>query len=80
MNSLPKPCRSPARGLDAVELLPRAVDRGIVFVPGAAFDADAADVCTLRLSFVTASVEQIDAGITVLAAILRENLARTTPC
>ncbi|XXT17090.1 hypothetical protein WME94_43365 [Sorangium sp. So ce429] len=28
------------------------MDRGVAFVPGAAFDdADAADVCTLRLSF-----------------------------
>ncbi|XXY36245.1 hypothetical protein WMF04_36820 [Sorangium sp. So ce260] len=56
------------------------MDRGVAFVPGAALDADAADVCTLRLSFVTASVEQIDAGIAALAAILRETLARTTPC
>ncbi|XXZ56347.1 hypothetical protein WME74_42565 [Sorangium sp. So ce341] len=63
-----------------MELLPRAVDRGVAFVPGAAFDAGAADVCTLRLSFVTASMEQIDAGIAALAAMLRENLARTTPC
>ncbi|AUX38792.1 uncharacterized protein SOCE26_001700 [Sorangium cellulosum] len=63
-----------------MELLPRAVGRGVAFVPGAAFDADAADVCTLRLSFVTASVEQIDAGIAALAAIIREDLARTTLC
>ncbi|WP_437817101.1 hypothetical protein [Sorangium sp. So ce1078] len=63
-----------------MELLPPAVDRGVAFVPGPAFDADAADVCALRLSSVTALVEQIDPRIATLAAILRENLARTTPC
>ncbi|XYI00899.1 glutathione S-transferase C-terminal domain-containing protein [Sorangium sp. So ce1128] len=47
VDSLPEPCRSPAPGFDAVELLPRAVDRSVAFVSGAAFDADAADVCTL---------------------------------
>ncbi len=30
--------RSPAPGLDAVERLPRAVDRGVAFVPGAALN------------------------------------------
>ncbi|WP_437757384.1 hypothetical protein [Sorangium sp. So ce1389] len=42
VDSLPEPCRSPAPGLNA-DLLPRAVDRGVAFVPGAALDADAVD-------------------------------------
>ncbi len=67
--------RLPA-GLNAVDLLPKAVDKGVAFVPGAAFYADNADARTLRLSFVTASVSQIDAGIAALAQTVREALQR----
>ncbi len=63
------------QGVDAVELLPRAVDKGVAFVPGAAFFADQPDPRTVRLSFVTASVEQIDTGIAALAAAIRETSA-----
>ncbi len=63
--------RLPA-GLNAVELLPKAVDKGVAFVPGAAFYATEADPRTLRLSFVTASVEQIHIGIKALADAIRE--------
>ncbi|MDO9403163.1 MAG: PLP-dependent aminotransferase family protein [Polaromonas sp.] len=59
-------------GVNAVELLPRAVDKGVAFVPGAAFYADHGDARTMRLSFVTASVEQINIGIAALAAAIRE--------
>ncbi len=59
-------------GMNAVELLPQAVDKGVAFVPGAAFYADHADPRTLRLSFVTASVEQIHIGIAALAQAIRE--------
>ncbi len=66
--------RLPA-GLDATKLLPRAVEHGVAYVPGAPFYADHADPRTLRLSFVTASVEQIDTGIAALAQTVREALA-----
>ena len=61
-------------GLDAVQLLPQAVDRGVAFVPGAAFYAEQGDPRTLRLSFVTASVEQINIGIKALAQAVRAAL------
>jgi len=64
--------RLPA-GLDAAALLPRAVARGVAYVPGAAFYAGAADARTLRLSFVAASPEQIERGIAALATVIREN-------
>ena len=67
------------QGVDAVELLPRAVDKGVAFVPGAAFFADHPDSRTVRLSFVTASVEQIDTGIAALAAAIRETPALAAP-
>ena len=59
-------------GISAVELLPQAVDKGVAFVPGAAFYADNADPRTLRLSFVTASEDQINTGIAALAAAIRQ--------
>ena len=62
------------QGVDATELLPRAVDKGVAFVPGAAFFAGPPDPRTVRLSFVTASVEQIDAGVAALAAAIREGM------
>ncbi|MBT2324810.1 PLP-dependent aminotransferase family protein [Variovorax paradoxus] len=62
-------------GMDAVALLPKAVERGVAFVPGAPFYAGASDARTLRLSFVTASVEEIDTAITALAEAVREQLA-----
>ena len=63
--------RLPA-GVNAVELLPKAVDKGVAFVPGAAFYADHGDPRTLRLSFVTASEEQIRIGVRALAQAIRE--------
>jgi 2-aminoadipate transaminase len=63
--------RLPA-GVDAVGLLPKAVEKNVAFVPGAAFYADHADPRTLRLSFVTASVDQINTGIAALAQAIRE--------
>ena len=65
--------RLPA-GMNAVELLPKAVDKGVAFVPGAAFYATEADPRTLRLSFVTASEEQIHIGIAALAQAIRESM------
>lgn len=63
------------RGLNALELLPRAVEAGVAFVPGAAFYADGSDEPeaqrTLRLSFVTATAAEIDRGIAALAAVIR---------
>ena len=61
-------------GMNAIELLPKAVERNVAFVPGAAFYADHGDPRTLRLSFVTASAAQIDTGIAALAATIRQAL------
>ena len=62
-------------GMSAIDLLPKAVDQGVAFVPGAAFYADHADPRTLRLSFVTATAQQIETGIAALAAAVREQAA-----
>lgn len=64
--------RLPA-GLDASGLLPLAVQRGVAYVPGAAFHANQPDHATLRLSFVTVSADDIERGIGTLAALVREH-------
>ncbi|HEY0201030.1 MAG TPA: aminotransferase class I/II-fold pyridoxal phosphate-dependent enzyme, partial [Burkholderiaceae bacterium] len=64
-------------GVNAATLLPRAVAHGVAYVPGEAFYASAGDTRTLRLSFVTASTEEITTGIAALAQALREQIATT---
>lgn len=63
--------RLPA-GMDAVALLPKAVEKGVAFVPGAPFYASGGDARSLRLSFVTPTVEAIHRGVTALATAIAE--------
>ena len=62
-------------GMDAIKLLPRAVEHGVAFVPGSAFYAEQADPRTLRLSFVTVSEDKICIGIKALARAVRSVVA-----
>jgi 2-aminoadipate transaminase len=64
------------QGMDAVQLLPHSVARNVAFVPGAPFYAGEGDSRTLRLSFVTASVEQIDTAVAALADAVRAQARR----
>ena len=69
-------------GVDAMALLPKAVDAGIAFVPGAAFFAQNPDPRCLRLSFVTLTPDLIHEGVAILGRVLQEaleNEAVTTP-
>ncbi len=63
------------QGMNAVDLLPYAVEQGVAFVPGAPFYADRADPRTLRLSFVTPSVAEIHQGVAALALALKSYAA-----
>lgn len=58
--------------LDSAVLLPKALKNGVAYVPGSAFYAGAPEANTLRLSFVTATTEQIDKGIALLAQTIVE--------
>ena len=60
-----------AEGLDAMALLPLAVEAGMAFVPGEPFFAGAPRRNTLRLSFVTVAADRIEAGVAALAGVLR---------
>ncbi len=60
-------------GMNAQELLPLAVDKGVAFVPGAAFYNDHGDPRTMRLSFVTPDGDEIRTGVAALAAAIAEH-------
>ncbi len=62
------------QGMKAIPLLDKAVAKGVAFVPGSAFYAQEASESTLRLSVVTATVDQINTGMAALAAAIRESL------
>ena len=61
-------------GIDATALLPAAVERGVAFVPGAAFFAGAPRPNTLRLSFVSVAPDEIERGVRLLAQVLQQPL------
>jgi 2-aminoadipate transaminase len=63
-------------GMNAQELLPKAVDKGVAFVPGAAFYNDHSDPRTMRLSFVTPDGDEIRKGVAALAAAIAEHRKR----
>ena len=63
--------RLPER-LNAQALLPKAVDAGMAFVPGAPFYAGEPDARALRLSFVTSTPEQIDKGMAALGRVVQQ--------
>jgi len=51
------------QGLDSLELLHKAIEEKMAFVPGEPFYADGSGKNTMRLSFSSASTEQIQEGI-----------------
>ena len=65
------------RRLDATALLPRAVEAGVAYVPGAPFFVGdpAAHAHTLRLSFVTVPGPVIEQGVRALGRVLQEALS-----
>ena len=62
-------------GVDATALLPKAVELGMAYVPGAAFFAERPRANTLRLSFVTVPSAQIERGVALLAQALAQTSA-----
>ena len=56
--------------IDATPLLPKAVAAGMAFVPGSTFFPHGGHANTLRLSFVTATPEQIHTAVAALAQVL----------
>ena len=66
--------RLPA-GCDAMALLPKAVEAGVAYVPGASFYANEPDLRTMRLSFVTLSPADIADAVGKLGNVIKAHLA-----
>lgn len=64
-----------ASGIDAELMIPRAVERGVIYVAGEAFYVNGEGQNTLRLSFSAPTPERIDAGVARLALTLRAESA-----
>ena len=60
-------------GLDSSELLARAIERQVAFVPGADFHANGGGLNTLRLNFSHPTPEQITEGVRRLAEVIGES-------
>ena len=61
-----------SEGLNAMELLKKAIDQGVAYVPGTHFFVDGKHENTLRLNFSNSTDEQIDRGMTILKEIFRK--------
>ncbi len=61
-------------GLDALELLQKAVEKKVAYVPGTHFCVDGKHENTLRLNFSNSSVEQIRTGMGILRNIVTESM------
>ncbi len=59
---------------DTEELLQKAVERGVAYVPGSPFHPDGSGKNTMRVNFSNASPDMIREGIARLGALLREEL------
>ena len=62
-------------GLDAQDLLMKAVERKVAYVPGQPFHPDGSGANTMRVNFSNASEEMIREGIARLGALFREEIA-----
>ena len=59
---------------DTVQMLKKAVDRKVAYVPGTYFCADGGHLNTLRLNFSNSTPEQIETGMRVLNEIVNEEI------
>jgi 2-aminoadipate transaminase len=60
--------------IDTSELLPKAIERGVAYVPGKSFYHDLSGIDTMRLNFSKPTIEEIDKGIRILGEIVRDSL------
>lgn len=62
-------------GIDTGEMIERAVEKKVAYVPGAAAFVDGTGQNTMRLSFSSSTVEQIEEGVRRLADVVRAEIA-----
>jgi len=62
-------------GVDAQDMLARAIEQNVAYVPGTAAFVDGSGKNTMRLAFSSSSPEKIDEGIRRLSAVVKEEIA-----
>ncbi len=62
-------------GIDAGTMIERAIEKKVAYVPGAAAFVDGSGQNTMRLSFSSSTVEQIEEGIQRLAGVVQSEIA-----
>ena len=60
--------------LNALELLPKAIEKRVAYVPGTHFFADGGHLNTLRLNFSNSTIEQSRTGMNALREVFEEAL------
>lgn len=68
-------CELPEK-VDAVQLLQKAIERKVAYVPGTHFCVGGGHLNTLRLNFSNSTMDQIHSGMDTLEALLRETLKK----
>jgi len=63
------------KGMNTSEMLPRALEKGIAYVPGRAFHPDGSGENTLRINFSFSTLEEIDKGVKRLGELIKEAMA-----
>ncbi len=58
-------------GIDAAEVLPRAIEEGVAYVPGRPFFVDGSGGDTMRLAYSKESPEKIAEGIGIMCRVLK---------
>jgi len=61
-------------GIDTEEMLDRAIEEKVAYVPGAATHVDGGGANTLRLAFSLATEKEIDEGIRRLAEVVKKEI------
>ncbi|MFC2082983.1 PLP-dependent aminotransferase family protein [Candidatus Bipolaricaulota bacterium] len=65
-------------GIDTKDMLKRAIESKVAYVPGAAFFVDGTGQNTMRLSFSSSTPAEIDEGIRRLAEVVKAEIASKT--
>ncbi len=67
------------RGIDTKKMLPKAIERGVAYVPGVNFFAHEGGENTLRLNFSYPPPEKIEEGVRILGRLFKEELGSRQP-
>mgnify|MGYP006294878057 CR=1 FL=1 len=63
-------------GTDTTDLLPKAVEKKVAYIPGSAFFADGGGRNTMRMNYSKPTEAEIEEGIVRLAKLLKEEIAK----